>query len=115
FLLGQVADIAEVRRLVTYYSAAGQVEKTLNEVCRYWDELLTTVQVRTPNAALDLMLNRWLLYQTLACRYLGRSAFYQSGGAYGFRDQLQDVMALVHAAPQETRRHILRAAGRQFV
>jgi cyclic beta-1,2-glucan synthetase len=115
FLLGQAADVAEVRRLVGRYRAAGQVDAVYAEVRSYWDNLLTTVQVRTPNAALDLMLNRWLLYQTYSCRYLARSAFYQSGGAYGFRDQLQDVMALLHAAPQETRRHILRAAARQFV
>ena len=115
FLLGQATDLAEVRRLVARYRAPGQVETTLTEVHRRWDEILTAVQVHTPNAALDLLLNRWLLYQTLSCRILARSAFYQSGGAYGFRDQLQDVMALVHAAPTETRRQIIRAAGRQFV
>ena len=73
------------------------------------------MQVQTPNPGLDLLLNRWLPYQVLSCRVWGRSAFYQSGGAYGFRDQLQDVLALVYAAPEETRGQILRAASRQFL
>ena len=79
-----------------------------------WDRVLGAVQVKTPDPGLDLMLNRWLLYQVLACRVWARSAFYQSGGAYGFRDQLQDVMALVYSAPEEARAQILRSAARQF-
>jgi cellobiose phosphorylase len=86
----------------------------LGEVRRHWDRVVGVIQVATPDAGLDLMVNRWLLYQVLACRLWGRSAFYQSGGAYGFRDQLQDVMALVYSTPQEARAQILRSAARQF-
>jgi cyclic beta-1,2-glucan synthetase len=114
FLLGEVATVDEARRLVRAYAHPGQVQATFDAVRQRWDDLLGTVQVKTPNAALDLLLNRWLLYQVLACRVWARSALYQSGGAYGFRDQLQDVMALVYAAPAQTRAQILRAATRQF-
>jgi cellobiose phosphorylase len=79
-----------------------------------WDRVLNAIQVRTPDPAIDFLVNRWLVYQVLACRLWARSAFYQSGGAYGFRDQLQDVMALVYGAPAETKAHILRSAARQF-
>jgi cyclic beta-1,2-glucan synthetase len=115
FLLGASPGAAEARQLMQRYRAAGQVRSALDAVRRRWDDLLGAVQVRTPNPALDLLLNRWLLYQVLSCRVWARSAFYQSGGAYGFRDQLQDVMALVYGAPQETRAQILRAAARQFL
>jgi cellobiose phosphorylase len=89
-------------------------QEALSAVQHHWDHVLGTLQVKTPDAGLDLMVNRWLLYQVLACRVWGRSAFYQSGGAYGFRDQLQDVMALVISAPAEARAQIMRSTARQF-
>jgi cyclic beta-1,2-glucan synthetase len=114
FLLGQSGDTASAKALMARYGDPERAHSALRDVVEYWDRLLGTVQVQTPDEALDLMLNRWLLYQATACRLLGRSAFYQSSGAYGFRDQLQDVLALVHAAPQLAREHLLRAARHQF-
>ena len=114
FAVGQGGDVEEVRRLIGEYTPSHRAGELLSDVHQQWDRYLNALQVRTPDPAVDLMLNRWLLYQTLACRVWARSAFYQSGGAYGFRDQLQDVMALVHGAPEEARAQILRAAARQF-
>ena len=112
FVLGQAATLDQVRHLITTYTAPGQAQEALQAVQGLWDQILGAVQVRTPDPALDLMLNRWLLYQVLACRVWGRSAFYQSSGAYGFRDQLQDVMALVTSAPQRRgRRSCARPHG----
>jgi cyclic beta-1,2-glucan synthetase len=115
FFLGEADNVEEIERVLGRYRTSEGIEAACMEVRRYWDELLSAVQVRTPDPAMDVLLNRWLLYQVLSCRVWGRSAFYQSGGAYGFRDQLQDVMALVHAAPHEQRAQILRAASRQFL
>ncbi|TXL68166.1 GH36-type glycosyl hydrolase domain-containing protein [Zeimonas arvi] len=114
FFLGQASTAADAQSLITRYRAA-DLDAVLREVVQYWDELLGTVKVKTPDRSMDIMLNRWLLYQTLACRVWARSAFYQASGAYGFRDQLQDSMALAVARPALTREHLLRAAGRQFV
>jgi cyclic beta-1,2-glucan synthetase len=115
YALGEAENIEAVRGLVRRYRHAGGVDSALNEVTSRWRGALEAVRVRTPNPGMDLMLNHWLLYQVLSCRFWGRSAFYQSGGAYGFRDQLQDVMALVYGSPGESRKHILRAASRQFI
>jgi len=114
FVLGQAAGLDDVRRLVREHAEAGRALESFAVISRQWDEILNAVQVSTPDVGFNVMMNRWLLYQVLACRVWARSAFYQSGGAFGFRDQLQDVMALVHSAPNETRSQILRAAGRQF-
>jgi cellobiose phosphorylase len=114
-VFGQGDDRDEALRLVERYRAPGAAGAAYDEVTGWWRNLLGTVRVKTPEPQIDLLLNGWLQYQTLACRVWGRSAFYQSGGAYGFRDQLQDVMALTTAAPALVREQILRAAQRQFV
>jgi cellobiose phosphorylase len=114
FVVGQAENLERVRSLIAAYTAPGRAREALAEVQRLWDRILGVIQVTTPDAGLDLMVNRWLLYQVLACRVWGRSAFYQSGGAYGFRDQLQDVMALVYSSPEAARAQILRSAARQF-
>ncbi|GLK84447.1 glycosyl transferase [Ancylobacter defluvii] len=111
--LGQCDSVDEVRALIARYREA-DLDAVLGAVTDRWNTILGTVQVKTPDRAMDIMLNGWLLYQTLACRITARSAFYQASGAYGFRDQLQDGMALILALPAETRGHILHAAGRQF-
>jgi cellobiose phosphorylase len=116
FVLGQADTPETAGRLVAAYTAPGRARarEALAAVQEVWDRVLGAVQVRTPDPAVDALLNRWLLYQVLACRVWGRSAFYQSGGAYGFRDQLQDGMALVAGAPEVARAQILRSAARQF-
>ncbi len=114
FLLGQGDDLEASRRLVARYRTA-DLDAVLEEVETWWEDVLGALQVRTPDYSMSIMLNRWLLYQALSCRYWARSAFYQSGGAYGFRDQLQDVSALVAARREIVREHILRAAAHQFV
>lgn len=111
--LGECGSAEAARALIARYRAA-DLDAVLDAVAGHWDSLLGAVQVRTPDRAMDIMLNGWLLYQTLACRIWARSAFYQASGAYGFRDQLQDTMALTFARPAATRQHLLRAAARQF-
>ena len=113
FLLGNAASESEAQQLVEKYRAA-DVAEVLGVALAHWQRLLDVVQVRTPSRAMDVMLNDWLLYQVLSCRVWGRTAYYQASGAYGFRDQLQDVMALCISRPDLAREHLIRAAGRQF-
>ncbi len=113
WFLGQTDSREHVRELLGRYRAA-DLNGLLRDVTGRWDDVLGAVQVTTPERAMDVLLNRWLLYQTLACRVWARAAFYQVSGAYGFRDQLQDVMALSVATRDVTREHLLRAAARQF-
>ena len=114
FVLGEGRDREETLNLIEHYQDPMRVEAAWQAVGKLWDELLGTIAVQTPDPAMDLLLNRWLLYQTLSCRVWGRTALYQSSGAFGFRDQLQDVMGLLHTAPDLARDHILDAARHQF-
>jgi len=114
FVLGQADDIDHARRLISQYRDPQSAGRAIETTRGWWDNLLSTIQVKTPILSVDFMLNRWLLYQALSCRIWGRSALYQSSGAYGFRDQLQDSLALVYSAPSIARELILRAASRQF-
>jgi cellobiose phosphorylase len=114
FRLGVGRSLADVQTLIQRFRRAEASHGALEAVWEYWSRTLGAVQVETPDPSVNLLANGWLLYQTLSCRLWGRTGFYQSGGAYGFRDQLQDVMALVHAEPALMREHLLRAAAHQF-
>jgi cyclic beta-1,2-glucan synthetase len=112
-LLGQEACRADALASILKYRAL-DLDHALKAVTDFWDQTLGTVQVKTPDRSMDVILNGWLLYQTLVCRLWARTGFYQASGAWGYRDQLQDVMALCVAQPRVAREHILRAASRQF-
>jgi cyclic beta-1,2-glucan synthetase len=114
FLLGQAESIESARAINARFRSIHSVNEAFEAVLGFWNQVLGTIEIKTPDASMDTLVNRWLLCQTLACRVYGRSAFYQSSGAFGFRDQLQDVMALVYSSPDVARRQILRAAARQF-
>jgi cyclic beta-1,2-glucan synthetase len=113
-MLGQDGSMEEAHRRILSYREDLTLETALSNTKSWWDDLLGTIEVHTPELASDFLINRWLQYQSLSCRIWGRSAFYQSGGAFGFRDQLQDIMAFLYTYPEMARQHILLAASRQF-
>lgn len=114
-IFGECSHTLKAKELSHHYQNLENVHAAFHNTKSWWDNYLGKIQVQTPDQSLDLIFNRWLIYQNLTCRYWTRSAFYQSGGAYGFRDQLQDVAALIYFDPTLTKKHILKCASRQFI
>ena len=115
FVLGQGRDAAHATELAARYTAIEKVDHARTESERFWNDTLGAIQVHTPDDSFDVIVNRWLLYQSLSCRIWARTGPYQPGGAFGFRDQLQDVLAMIYTRPDLCREHVIRAASRQFV
>ncbi len=115
FVLGEGRSREHAVALIRKHAVPAAVAPAIDRVQAQWDRILGAVQVRTPDDSFDILMNRWLIYQSLSCRIWSRAGYYQPGGAYGYRDQLQDVLSMLHCAPHLAREHILRAAGRQFV
>lgn len=114
FLLGQGADDAQAQSLMADWKIPARIDAAFDQLTDHWDGLLGALEVHSPDPAFDIMINRWLLYQSMASRILARAGFYQASGAIGFRDQLQDVMAFLHNDPARARAHILDCAAHQF-
>ncbi len=114
FMLGAGRSVEEARGFIRRFHDVGAARTALEGVRDYWNRALGAVQIETPDPSVDILVNGWLIYQVLACRLWARSGYYQSGGAFGFRDQLQDVMALLHAEPRLAREQLLLCASRQF-
>jgi cellobiose phosphorylase len=114
FIVGSARSEDQARQLVQRFRGAASAQQALEGVWHFWSRCLGAVYVETPDASINFLANGWLIYQILACRMWARTGFYQSGGAFGFRDQLQDAMALLHAEPGLLREHLLRAAAHQF-
>jgi cyclic beta-1,2-glucan synthetase len=115
YRLGTGNDKDDAYNLIQRFRGSTAAYRALEAVWSYWKQTLDSVKVETPDNSINLLVNGWLIYQTLACRIWARSGYYQSGGAYGFRDQLQDAMALIHTKPEILRDHIVLSASRQFV
>jgi cyclic beta-1,2-glucan synthetase len=114
FILGAGLDDDHISNLISKYIKKGEADLCLKRVKEYWDHINSGVIIKTPDRSLNILFDKWLLYQTLSCRIFGRSSFYQSSGAYGFRDQLQDVMAMLYVDKNICKNQILLAASRQF-
>jgi len=115
FLLGMADRREKVRELAETYKDIGKAREALSEVKRFWRDLLQTIQVNTPDPSMNIMLNGWLVYQAVSCRMWARTAFYQAGGAFGFRDQLQDSLSIMAIRPELARNQIIKHAQHQFL
>lgn len=115
FKLGSGKNIDDASKIIKRFYSSASTHKALQDVWEYWNHTLGAVHIETPDLALNLLANGWLLYQTIACRLWARSGYYQSGGAFGFRDQLQDVMSLIHTRPSLLREQLLLCSSRQFI
>jgi cyclic beta-1,2-glucan synthetase len=114
FFIGSEVNIQEAKNLLQKFADKDAVQQSLQNTTNYWNQIVNAVQIKTPDTSLNILANGWLVYQTIACRMFARSGFYQSGGAFGFRDQLQDSLALLHSQPSIAREQILLSASRQF-